>query len=224
MLPVPVMFAGAVYADSWPRVESPPNAHVEWVGDNIVQNGVPMQIKSFRTESGVTDVIDFYKSQWASEVTPPVLNTLGEWSIIGHKVGDYYVTVQAKTGSGEAAEGFIGVSQLPGASKPGPRSDFPRMGGTDLVSSTDTTDGARSAKTIVMENSFSVESNVSFYESNLSSEGWTLLQSRRANPAETGADGHILYFNKRKQTCHIVVSPAKTGSTMVVANIVTNNI
>lgn len=223
LLGMGVVCAPFARAESWPQVEAPPNANVQWVGDNIVQNGVPMQIKAFSTENGVADVIGFYRSRWASDAAPPAVNSLGDWQIIGRQQGDFYITVQARTGN-DATEGFIGISRLPGATKPGPRSDFPRLGGTDLVSSTDSVDGTKSASTIVMENNFSIESNVSFYESNLPSDGWTLLQSKRAEPSRSGTDGHSLYFNRRKQSCHIVISPANNGATLLVVNVVSNNI
>lgn len=208
--------SNAAHASSWPNIDSPPDAQVVWVGKDIVQNGVPMRIKAFHSALGVEEILNFYRTRWDDGgMQQPVENELGHWKVIGKQSDDYYLTVQVKPGITYSSQGFLTVSMLPSLDAP-PSLDqrFPRPGGTEVISETDSTDDGRTAKTLIMQNSHSVQSNVSFYGTNLPAQGW-----RKHQDFNGPSDGHVLYFERRGKACHIAINRNPQGETVILVNL-----
>lgn len=214
--------AASLSASEWPTIEAPPGASVQWVGDDIVLNGVPMQIKAFSSGAVPEQVLAFYRGLWGGGPRPPVENRVGEWSVIGRQVSDFYMTVQVKSGAETGSEGFMGVSRLPQLRETPERdSDFPRLGGTQVISDMKSRDIGKKAHTLIMQNGYSVQSNVQFYESAMPARGWKQTQSKEVDSGTAGRDGgFVLFFNRRKEACHIVVNRSSAGDTLVVVNMV----
>lgn len=214
--------ASASLFDRWPEIPHPPQSKVAWVAENMVQNGVPMKIKTFSSELDKKSIVDFYKSYWSKGKVKPEINELGEWSIIGMIEGDYMMTVQAKksTGSGES-EGFLAISTLPKSIEKGSitvDNSFPRLPGTKVMSDTRSIDTGRAGKTLVLENNHSVRSNASFYMSRLESKGWNIdPMSREAHKGSV--HNTYLYFKKNNQSCTITITKLKKiiGSSIVIS-------
>jgi hypothetical protein len=55
---------GILWAADWPEIIAPPSSNVQWVAKDMVQNGVPMQIQSFSSDSAVGDVLAYYRDNW----------------------------------------------------------------------------------------------------------------------------------------------------------------
>jgi hypothetical protein len=217
--------AGVVRAASdWPQIEAPPRAHVQTVADDMKYSGVPMRIRKFTSETSVEGVMEFYRQRWsAGEKLKPVLNTVGEWKVIGRQSGEYYQTVQARPQGGGGSEGFIGVTTLPSKSA---RSSvdtlFPRLPGSQVISDIDSSDDGRVAKMLILKNELSVASNVSYYQSTLSAQDWR--QNSNFGSEQRYSSSHVLYFERRKESASIVINPDPRGGTMVVINIVANSL
>lgn len=209
--------------DRWPEIPHPPQSKVAWVAENMVQNGVPMKIKTFSSELDKESVVDFYKSVWGNGQVKPEINELGEWSVIGMIEGDYLMTVQAKKSSdkeSKGSEGFLAISTLPKSAEQGSiRVDdsFPKLPGTKVMSDTRSLDTGRAGKTLVLENNYSVRSNASFYMSRLESKGWSI--DPMSKEAHQGAvNNTYLYFRKDNQSCTITITKLKEkiGSSVVI--------
>jgi hypothetical protein len=206
-------------ANDWPQLKGPPNAHVVWVADDMVQNGVPMQIKQFSSRMRPEDVIRFYQSEWDDgSQRKPVLNKLGEWTIIGKQFSEYYVTVQVKPGQSGGSEGFLGASKLPAGIKSKTTTDFPMLANSKLLSKTDSIDLTADANTIMLSNNYSVQSNTGFYESKMPERGWTLTRKDRV-PGK-GGYASFLYFQDDNRACTIVINQSRIGESLIVANVV----
>lgn len=211
-------------AGDWPQIEAPPRAHVQTVADDMKYSGVPMRIRKFTSETSVEGVMEFYRQRWsAGEKLKPVLNTVGEWKVIGRQSGDYYQTVQARPQGNGGSEGFIGVTTLPSHTvKPSVDTSFPRLPGTQVISDTDSSDDGRVAKTLILKNDLSVTSNVSYYQSTLPAQDWR--QNTNFGNAQFNSSSHVLYFERRKESANIVINTDPRGGTMVVINIVTSSL
>ena len=212
------VLSGSAWA-GWPVIEPPPGASVEWVGDDMKLNGVPMQIRRFTSGMSVPEVMAFYRDRWKERISP-VENTVGEWSIIGRQSGDFYLTVQAKK-SDRGSEGLLGVSRLPAlATGSGPVFDirFPKMEGTDVVSDVDSNDKGKLGKTLILKNNFSVQSNASYYQSVLPTQGW----KRNESYGGIRGDKYLLYFQRREEAASIVIAPHPDRGTAIVVNVVSN--
>jgi len=206
-----------VNAEEWPHMIEPPSSSVVWVGDNVIQNGVAMRMKKFESELSVEDIINFYRAQWQGLAEyAPVENEMKDWSIIGIRLGDYYLTVQAKTGDELESEGFIGVSKLPVMTSTDLNVDFPILDGSEIISNTDSIDIGSSANTIILKNTYSVQSNVSFYQAEMSRDGWALM--REAEQPGDWSGTKFMYFQKSKKSCLLTISNNDFGDTVVVVN------
>ena len=215
-----ICIGAAVSAENWPRVKAAPGATLQWVAQNMVHNGVPMQIQTFQANTPPREVIAFYRQEWSARSgRPPVENTSGEWQIIGQRQGNYYITVQARTGNGAKSQGYIAVTQLSAAGKrellPSVAA-FPSLGGTQIISQSQADDDGKKSITLVLRNGFSMESNSGFYRSTLSGEGWTLLQD--FDPASQGMTGRVMYFERKGESCHISMTSADDGYTVIAVN------
>lgn len=206
-------------AAQWPTVTAPPRSAVQWVAENMTQNGIPMQVKTFYSATSLDDVLSFYREKWTGNGEAAVENQLGEWVVIGRRDGDYYMTVQARAIGSNETEGFIAVNDLSVllAERASAADEFPSMGGTSVVSNTVSYDEGREAKTLILQNDYSVDSNASFYIGELKSAGWALRTSFER--PEAGRDTQLLYFERATLTCFITVADAGDGKTLIAVNL-----
>lgn len=199
--------AEAVQADQqWPPLDAPPRSSVQWVAQDMVNNGVPMRIQSFQATASVADVVSFYQQHWAGlSEAPPAVNKVGGWQVVGQKSGDYYLTVQVKPGTNSTAQGFLAASRIDGLMAGTNRTDttFPRLSGSSVVSDVDANDDGKISKTLLSSNSYSLESNAEYYRSTLTTQGWELQQNAR-NAAGV-APARVLYFAKPGHACQQMV-------------------
>jgi len=208
---------GYVHADNWPTIVNPPEADVVWVGDDINQNGLLMKIKNFKTKLSIDDVIDFYRIEWHSDSKEkPVENDLGPWKVIGKQVGEYYLTVQVKSSNNDNSEGFMGVSKLPVYAGNNENLDFPYLDGTTVESNTSTNDIGKSGQTFVLQNDYSIQSNVSFYESELPARGWAI--THRDKQTVSGGMANFFYLQKNKRVISMIIHQNNLNKTVIVVN------
>ena len=198
-----------------PEVVAPPGSRVQWVGKEMVQNGVPMSVRRFDTSMSPKQVLQYYRERWTTGPRrPPVENRVGGWRVIGRQVGGYYVTVQVRPGAG-GSEGFIGVSMLPQLkAEPELDREFPRLAGTEVVSDTRSEDEGKSGQTLILRNDYSVITNAQYYREQLPARGWALRQDY--SPA--GGAEHVQYFERSRESLHIVIAEDPAGGTGVVVN------
>ena len=218
--------AHAFFDKQWPSIESPPGSKAAWVADDMVQNGVPMRIKHFVSDMPAAAVVSHYKKSWQKAIgkKKPAINNIGDWTVIGYAQNDFLMTVQVrdiKSGS----EGFMAVSQLPKAIADNTIAfdqDFPRPPGTTVMSDTRSRDMNKKGKTLILENSNSVISNVAFYKRKMKANGWS-LGKYGDEMFRTDSSAAYLFFRRNKEACTITVvrSVNKIGSTIVanVANV-----
>lgn len=197
----------------------PPGASTVWIGENIEQNGVPMQIQALTSSASVDQVLSFYRSQWENSADPDipgfVENQVGEWQTISQLENDLQTVIQIKASSSGGVEGF--VSQIDIRATPGSNRttrNFPRKNGSQLISSTESNDSGKTATTILLMNTFSVASNTSFYQSQMPGKGWSLAYARNHSGVS------MMLFNRSGRSCEIAISKDRgRGRTIVMANI-----
>lgn len=212
-------WAGSVSAASWPQVSEPPRSNVQWVADNVIQNGIPMQVKTFRSTASLDAVMNHYRQDWTGNGGSAIENRLGEWYVIGRREGEYYVTVQVRAMGKSESEGFIAVNNLSALLNEQASVDdpFPRMGGSQVVSKTVSSDLGRDATTLIFENSYTANANASFYVGELRITGWS-LRTRFERP-EAGYDTYTLYFERASEGCFITVADTGSGKTYIAVNL-----
>jgi hypothetical protein len=204
-------------------VANPPSASMTYVGD-VIQNGLPMQMKQFTTDTSITELFAFYKQRWSDNakrqdnVPDYIEKRAGDWYVLSKMEASKSVVVQARKANSSTIEGFISVTDLAQVKEQNRwSSDFPRMHGTELVSNTESVDKGRIAYTLILYNDYSVNENSEYYRSNMHVDGWQFTRGgEKANTA-------MLYFQKDNWQCDITVTEAKDGKTVIFTNLVETN-
>jgi hypothetical protein len=217
-----VLLGNAAHAgfSRWPEVSPPPLGMLQWVADDIVQNGVPMKIRSLSSAASVDEVMAHYRAEWSAVGDhAPIENAVGQWRVLGQQRGDYYITLQIMDANASGSEGFVALSRVGTLLKQGPRNDsqFPRLGGTTVISTTDSHDAGKNARTLIMTNHFSVDANLSFYRGTMKSAGWTLQNNFTDN--KRGTKAQVLYFQRARESCHLAVSDSGSGVSVIAVNV-----
>ncbi|MCU7920998.1 MAG: hypothetical protein KZQ95_21960 [Candidatus Thiodiazotropha sp. (ex Epidulcina cf. delphinae)] len=201
-------------------VADPPGATMTYIGD-VVQNGLPLQMKQFTADYPVAELLGFYKQRWSEtadhreNIPPYIEKKVGEWRVLSKVEETSSIVVQVKEAESGSAEGFISVTDL---SRPEASSQwlkaFPRLRDSELISSTESVDKGRSATTLVIVNDYSVADNRDYYRANMDALGWSYLRGGTKNNVS------MLYFMKENQQCEIAVTQADDGKTVIFANLV----
>jgi hypothetical protein len=204
-------------------VADPPAASVIYVGD-VIQNGLPMQMKQFSTDSSIAQLLAFYKQRWSDtskkqDNVPSYLEKrVGEWYILSKMENEKSVVVQARKAKQGTIEGYISVTDMSRISKPNRWTrEFPRMPGTQLISNTESVDKGRVAYTLILSNDHSVSDNNGYYRESMHNDGWQYI--RGGEKSSTA----MLYFKKERLQCDIAVTEADDGQTVIFANLVEIN-
>lgn len=201
-------------------IPAPIGTKLVWVAEKIIQNGLPLEIHSFNSELTNEGVLDFYRSEWAQSSHPEqpgyIENNVGEWRVISRLEGNKNTVVQVKNSAAGGAEGFISVSE-PFATKRENKlaKNFPKMGGSKLISVTESDDSGKNATTIIYQNNFSVVSNFEYYKSAMGLSGWSLSHSF------SQADTATLLFARQDAQSEVVISKGDSERVTIFANITT---
>ncbi len=200
-------------------VPTPNNMNVVWVGEDVVQNGVPMNIQRFDSPDSVEGVMTYYRKQWGNkghgDIPGFVESQFDQWYVISRIEGDKNIVIQARVGKRGGAEGFISkmdVNASPGFNKI--TQTFPKLDSSQVVSSTESHDFNAEATTIILTNPHSVSKNAAFYEKKITGMGWRLAKRFHKNGSE------ILFFNGPDSKIEITIGRAEVGQTTVFANVV----
>jgi len=202
------------------QVPVPSGVKLVWVADNIIQNGLPLEVQSFHSTLSPEAILSFYQSEWAQSSQPDqpgyIENNVSDWRVISRLEGNKNTVIQVKESVNGGAEGFISVSEPFATKKPNKiAKNFPKMGGSDLISVTESVDSGKGATTIIFQNTFSVASNLEYYKSSMASKGWSLNHS-----VDQGATA-IMLFARKGAKCEIAISKVGSGRTTIFANVVT---
>jgi hypothetical protein len=202
------------------NVSEPPDAEVIYVGD-VIQNGIPLQMKQFSADYPLAELFAFYKQRWSDigereeNVPAYIEKKAGDWWILSKMEESCSVVVQAKESEPGRVEGFISVSDLSRKKGTGSAVDeFPLLESSQLVSSTEAVDKGRDAATLIIMSESSVEDNSEYYRQEMVTQGWSFQRGDTRNNTTT------LYFSRQGQLCEMAISPADEGKTAIFANLV----
>ncbi len=197
-----------------------PDVKVQWVAPYMIYNGIPMSVKRMDSDKkNVEDILNFYRRVWASS-TPslkPVENDAPPWKTIGVVRGKCFFSVQVQA-VGQGSTGLLSATEPEGK----PRviaadKVLPMMTGSAIVNDIEHRDDGKNARTLLLSNAFSAESNASFYRQNLTDQGWQILSSYQMTTAK--GPGITIVLKRHLAETHIVIT--REGSkTMVLANMV----
>src|SRR5690348_14450940 len=80
-------------ASSWPDLKLPDGTRAAEVSSHMIYNGTDMRGQVFTSVQPAADIIKFYRGLWGKQ---SVLNQMSGWQVIGHRDGNFYITVQVR--------------------------------------------------------------------------------------------------------------------------------
>lgn len=169
----------------------PPDSQLRWVGRELVQNSMNMQIATLDSKLSAKAVVAFYQDIWQNNAVDgspgSIVEQLREWSIVSTVTDNSLFVVQQKAGTGEnQSTGFVSWMSLDKTSL-SLHSTLPQPAGSTVISFTRSTDfnqsvnnlgesaGSAAGTTTMLLNTASVSSNYEFYRSVMQERGWKLV-------------------------------------------------
>lgn len=196
-----------------------PSAKVQWVAPYMLFNGLPMSIKRFDSEQSPEAILNFYRKVWvaSSSGTAAVENDVEPWQTIGVVRGRCFFTVQVKP-AGKGSTGMLSATQA--TDKPrviSAEKVLPMMSGSSIINDIDHVDDGKTARTVILSNTFSAQSNADFYQQSLKNLGWQTVTIQQVKTAK-GPGITLVMKRKLAETSFVITTEGK--NTIVLANLV----
>jgi hypothetical protein len=205
-----------------PKFPPPPQAKIGRIGDDLVVNGIPMDIRQFATSKSLDEVVEFYKDLWEGDDKKLPEYSLSEalqpWIIVTHLEDDYVLTVQVASDGKRGSSGYLAVSPLIPDDQPKPGKGFPMMRGSKVINEVFSNDGGKKGRTLVFRNTKSLQSNSNFYRQHYEKQGWAVEMDSELFKGKT----HSLRF--RNSNKHVtLVMKNDGGATSITSQSVTES-
>lgn len=198
-------------AASLPQPPLPPATQTADVAQHLLFNGLDMHAQVFSSNQTPAQVIAFYRQAWHGRV---VVNPMGDALVIGHREGDYYVTVEVRP-AGSGSRGNIGVIDVAHAQHDfEPGKGLPRPTGSRVFNDITYPDDRVPARTVAMTNGLSPQQNVAWFRERLAGEGWKSVQDNRC-----AQDACVLGYERGDSHLALVATRTGAGHSQVVLNI-----
>ena len=202
---VGILCLSAVTVEATPKFPAPPKANVTALGEDMVVNGTPMQARKFYTKYSVEEVVEFYKNLWSdNEGKPPgydITKNLPPWTIITRIEDDYVLTVQVTRENKHLSMGYLAMSPLVLEDNPYETPEFPKMRDSVVMTDISSKDRDTTGRTVVIQNRYSAQSNVSFYRNHYKNAGWGSEMDKNLGLHK----GHILQFRNKNNHVTLVI-------------------
>lgn len=211
----------AAFAGTWPDVQEPPRAKVEWVSKDVRVNGLPSRIQHFESELSVDEVLGFYRTRWSKPPAPqPRELSAGGWQTIATLQERYQLVVQVRQRSPQGSEGMLSVADLSDMKTDYLPKDWPTWSNTRVLQVTESVDGPKRSHVISMVSDDSFEVNVRRVRDEWLRRGYVLNQE--LNNPKNGQRSWIGLFDKTSQSVDVTVGYADADRrTYITTNYVT---
>lgn len=199
-------------AAAWPDLKLPEGTRATEVASHMIYNGTDMRGQVFTSTQGPADIVKFYRDLWGKQ---SVLNQIPGWQVIGHREGDFYITVQVRQ-EGGGSRGDIGIIRVPAQkTKVELGAGVPHPSNTTVFNDILYPDDATPARTLAMVNKLSVQQNANYYREHLAATGW--------KPADThscihGASSCVMNYEQGDRKMMVALT-AKGASSEIVINL-----
>jgi len=189
----------------WPTVATPPLTEVTPLANEIVYQGMPFKITTFKSKVSINRVFKFYRERWGKE---SVEDSFGPWAQISHKKDDYFITIQVQPTDKSSSHGRISIMQIPDEDD---KSDpigkgIALLPDTKVLNDISSNDHKTLSRSIIAQNKRSIETNGNYYQRHYTNKQWGLIMDKTVNTV-----GRVLMF--RKDTKETVVVLKRIGQT-----------
>lgn len=203
-----------------PKFPPPPQATVKTVSTALERNGAVMKVRQFHTVRSLDKVRKFYQRKWARSEKPGKAgyvesDAMAPWHLITRVEDDHLMTVQAQPATGGGTWGYLAVSRLPKKGEK-PKTSLgkaPAMRGSSLVSAFGSKDVGQSAKNYMVENRYSLKSNLTFYRNHYREWRTDLDNSLMRDKM------HALSFTNGRRKVNITLLGSPKGTQVVINSV-----
>jgi hypothetical protein len=197
-------------ASAWPDLKLPDGAHAAEVASHMIYNGTDMRGQVFTSSQSAGDVVKFYRNLWGRQ---SVLNQIPGWQIVGHREGDFYLTVQVRP-DGSGSRGDIGIVRIPTQrSTVELGSGVPHPSNTTVFNDILYPDDRTPARTLAMTNKLSVQQNANYYREHLAETGWKPADPHGCAP---GASSCVMNYEQGSRKMMVALTANASHSQIVI--------
>ena len=205
--------AAPAAAVDFPAVPVPEGSSGEVVSRHMVYNGLNMRASRFTVRQPLADVRAFYRGRWG---TAMVETPLRGKTVLGHKAGDFYITVELQP-SGGTTHGQVGITQVPPKGQaPSRGKGFALLPRTQVLEDIVYMDTPEQARTLNMRNTYSPFQNDRFYARTLRGKGYV----RETDGAHCGASSARCVTRYVKGSSRMVLAYMRDATGTQVAAII----
>ena len=216
-----------------PDFPAPPEASVEWVGKNMDLNGIRSDIRAFHTKKSFEKVSSFYRKEWSKPVEGPKgeelpgyteTDQMVPWRLFTRIEDGYLMTAQFQEADRRKGTwGYLAISPLPDPAvarkRPELGTGIPKMKNSQVISELKNKDVGKDARTMIIYNTHSVGSNVSYYRNHYRAKGYSVEMD---TAVEAGKMHSLVFKSGRKRITIMLIGDH--NDTRVVINDVTHSI
>lgn len=198
-------------ASDWPDPRVPDGMSTAAISSHLIYNGIDMRSQVFTSAQSAAEVVTFYRHLWGRQ---SVVNQLSPWQVVGHRDGDFFLTVQVRA-DGSGSRGDIGIVRL--------RADdhravlgqgVPQPSNTRVINDIAYPDDATPARTLALVNTLSVQQNASYYRDHLAASGWKPAEAGACAPAAASC---VMNYAQGNRKLTLALS-ARAGRSEIVIN------
>lgn len=197
-------------AVAWPEVKLPDGMRAAEVSSHMIYNGTDMRGQVFTSSQSAADVVKFYRELWGRQ---SVLDQIPGWQVVGHREGDYYITVQVKP-DGSGSRGDIGIVRIPAENtKVELGQGVPHPSNTTIFNDIIYPDDNTPARTLAMINNLSVQQNASYYREHLAATGWKQADTHTCT---YGASSCVMSYERGNRKMMVALTADAAHSEIVI--------
>lgn len=166
-----LMTSVAAHASPWPRVNPPPDARVETIGEQIRLNGIPMHMARIRARSATAEMLDHYREALGKPVAHA---QVADTHVLSQRRGNHFITVSINATDDGLSEALLSIADMQAARQAADRPlAFRLPAGSEILSDLESVDGPISARQLVLENAHTLRTNLEQLSRSLADRGLT---------------------------------------------------
>jgi hypothetical protein len=195
--------------------DTPDSLPLGKLGDSLVVNGVPMQIRNFVTTAPMEQVLEDVRVSWERhpDRTSVTRTKVGDWTVLNQRVGQRHRSLQVRQAEG-GLEGYVALTS-PGEKRE-PRLSVRLPAAMTAMSVIDSVDGSTVSQQVIAVSKRSPDATAAALEETMKAQGW-----KRHVLQRTGS-GVLFAANRGEQQFDANISKQKQGALVMMNTIVRN--
>jgi hypothetical protein len=195
--------------------DTPDNLPLGKLGDALVVNGVPMEVRSFATAAPMAKLLEDVRVSWERhpDRTSVTRTRVGDWTVLNQRIGQEHRSLQVRTANG-GIEGFVALTSP--QKKREPRMTVRLPAAMTAVSVIESDDGGRLSQQVIATSKRSADATAAALEQALKAQGWQRHVLKRTSA------GVLFAANRNGQQFDANISVQKQGALVMMNTIVGN--